>query len=110
MGITTAAGAPGSSKYRASGLRRWIVGMWAFYAVSLVISVLGHSLATLVVSTMLCMLSFGVAVYLLFQRNEVGRLHGGIKLLWDLGVAFVIVFLLLRSGMLFTLLPTLTGR
>jgi len=92
--------------------KRWIAVMWTLYLLIPLLSFTrlnpGTSFLPL---TMGCSLvSFGVALWLVFQRSKADMLNGGLKLLLDAAATVALIFVLVHSGTLTHVPALLAGR
>lgn len=84
----------------------WIVMMWSFYLLIPLAALLQISQYKSMWPLMvyLSLVSFFVALWLVFQRSRADMLHGGLKLVLDLAAMIALIWMLLCSGALSHLL------
>ncbi|HLV79197.1 MAG TPA: hypothetical protein VKT32_02915 [Chthonomonadaceae bacterium] len=97
-------------KYRAH--RRWIALMWALYLLIPLFSLarLSSGFSFLPLAMGCSLVSFVVALWLVFQRSKADMLNGGLKLLLDAAATIALIVVILHSGALAHLPTLLSGR
>ncbi len=87
-----------------------ILLMWLCYLLSPILTVypLHNGISLFPAALLLSILSFGLAVWLILQRNVADMLNGGIKLTLDALVTIALVCTLIQNGTIATMLASLS--
>ena len=92
--------------------KKWILIMWALYLLIPLFSLarIHYGISFLPLAMGCSLISFGVALWLVFQRSKADMLNGGLKLLLDAAATVALIFVLLHSGTLSHIPTMLAGR